>query len=79
MINKRKIIFFLIFILVNNCSFDNKTGIWGDSEKEKEQLYNDVYESDKWKTEIFPPIPKLIDRNRTVVTIIEPKKTSVIR
>ena len=31
---KKKLIFFLIFILLNNCSFDNKTGIWKESEKE---------------------------------------------
>ena len=34
MIKNKTIIFFLIFILVNNCSFDSKTGIW-DSEKEE--------------------------------------------
>ena len=28
----------MILILVNNCSFDNKTGIWGDSEKEKKNI-----------------------------------------
>ena len=39
MINKKNLIFFLIFILLNNCSFDNKTGIWGDSEKEKRKIY----------------------------------------
>ncbi|MBN19058.1 MAG: NIPSNAP family containing protein [Chloroflexi bacterium] len=50
-----------------------------NNQEEKEQLYNDVYESKKWKTEIFPPIPTLIDRSRTVVTIIEPTKNSVIR
>ena len=50
-----------------------------NDQEEKEQLYNDVYESDKWKKEIFPPIPKLIDRDRTIVTIIEPTKTSVMR
>ena len=38
MINKRKIISFLILVLVSNCSFDNKTGIWGDSEKEKKNI-----------------------------------------
>ena len=36
MIKKIKyIIFFLIFILFASCSFDNKTGIWGGSEKAK--------------------------------------------
>ena len=38
MIYKKNLIFFLIFILLNNCSFDNKTGIWGDSEKEKRKI-----------------------------------------
>ena len=38
MINKKNLIFFLILILLNNCSFDNKTGIWGDSEKEKRKI-----------------------------------------
>ena len=38
MINKKNLIFFLIFILLNNCSFDNKTGIWGDDEKEKRKI-----------------------------------------
>ena len=38
MINKKKIFFFLIFILLNSCSFDTKTGIWGDSEKEKVRI-----------------------------------------
>ena len=36
--NKKKIIFFLIFILFYNCSFDTKTGIWGDSKKERERI-----------------------------------------
>ena len=38
MINKKNLIFFLIFILLNNCSFDNKTGIWGGGEKEKRKI-----------------------------------------
>ena len=32
------IIFFLIFILSTNCSFDNKTGIWSGGEEEKERI-----------------------------------------
>ena len=28
----------MILILVSSCSFDNKTGIWGDSEKEKKKI-----------------------------------------
>ena len=38
MIKKKKLIFFLIFILLNNCSFDSKTGIWAGSEKEKRKI-----------------------------------------
>ena len=35
-IKKKNLIFLLIFVLINNCSFDNKTGIWsGDKEKKK--------------------------------------------
>ena len=36
--NRKNFIFFLIFILLSNCSFDNKTGIWGGSEKEGKRI-----------------------------------------
>ena len=32
---KKKLIFFLIFILLSSCSFDKQTGIWSGEEKEK--------------------------------------------
>jgi len=35
---KKKIIFFLILILLNNCSFDSKTGIWSGGEDEKRKI-----------------------------------------
>ena len=35
----KKLIFFLILILLCNCSFDNKTGIWGGDKKEKRRIY----------------------------------------
>ena len=39
MIKKVKyLIFFLIFILFASCSFDNKSGIWSGSEKEKKKV-----------------------------------------
>ena len=38
MINKRVLILLILFTLLNNCSFDNKTGIWGDSAKEKKRI-----------------------------------------
>jgi len=38
MIKKKGLIFFLIFLILNNCSFDSKTGIWSGSEKEKRKI-----------------------------------------
>ena len=38
MIKKKNLIFFLLFVFIANCSFDNKTGIWGGSEEEKRRL-----------------------------------------
>tara|TARA_B100000029_G_scaffold452931_1_gene478418 strand:- start:453 stop:1802 length:1350 start_codon:yes stop_codon:yes gene_type:complete len=38
MINKRNLIFLLILILLNNCSFDDKTGIWSGGEEEKRRI-----------------------------------------
>ena len=39
MLNKKiSIIFIIIFALTNNCSFDNKTGIWGEGAKEKKRI-----------------------------------------
>ena len=35
---KKNLIFFLVFILLVNCSFDNKTGIWSGEEKEKGRI-----------------------------------------
>ena len=35
---KKNLIFFLILILLVNCSFDNKTGIWSGGEDEKRRI-----------------------------------------
>ena len=35
---KKNLIFFLVLILLNHCSFDNKTGIWDGNEDEKERI-----------------------------------------
>ena len=42
MIKKKNLIFFLLFVFIANCSFDNKTGIWGGSEEEKRRLYMEI-------------------------------------
>ena len=38
MINKKISILFIVFFLLNGCSFDSKTGIWGDAAKEKKRI-----------------------------------------
>jgi hypothetical protein len=50
-----------------------------DSESERERLYEAVYESDYWKDEMAPRVPEYIDRERTVVTRMEPTGKSVLR
>jgi len=50
-----------------------------DSEKQREELYAAVYETDYWKNEIAPQVGEMLDRSRTVVTRIVPTPKSVIR
>jgi hypothetical protein len=50
-----------------------------DSEAERERLYAAVYDSDHWKNTIAPQIPAMLDRDRMVITRIEPTAKSVIR
>ena len=41
MIKKIKyLVFFLIFLIFFNCSFDNKTGIWNGGKEEKESVFS---------------------------------------
>jgi hypothetical protein len=61
---------------------DPETYIWirrFDSEEERVKLYDAVYQSDRWKNEIGPPIGDLIDRSQIVVTRIVATPRSVIR
>ncbi len=61
---------------------DDHTYFWTrrfESEEERDRLYEAVYESDAWKNEIGPPIPDMLDRDRTRITILEPTPKSVIR
>ena len=50
-----------------------------DSEQERERLYREVYESDRWKHEIGPRVGELIDRSQITVTRLTPTPHSVIR
>ena len=38
MINKKILIIILLCVLLNNCSFDNKTGLWDGEEEEREAI-----------------------------------------
>ncbi len=38
MINKRILILLILFTVLSSCSFDSKTGIWGDAAKEKKRI-----------------------------------------
>ena len=49
-----------------------------ESESERERLYEAVYQSDEWVNTIAPKIPEMLDRDKIVVTRIEPTPASVI-
>ena len=49
------------------------------SEAERERLYKEVYESDHWKNEIAPKVPLMIDREKIVVTRMEPTPASAMK
>ena len=50
-----------------------------ESEEQREQLYDAVYESDTWKNEIAPKIPDMMDRSQIKVTRLEATPRSVIQ
>ena len=78
MINKKNLIFFLLLVLLNGCSFDNKTGIWGGSEKEKRR----ILELEKAQKEIITTekifssedLYKKEEKLTKKINLIEPKK-----
>jgi len=50
-----------------------------DSEEQREQQYEAVYQSDHWKNDLAPRVGELIDREQIKVTRIEPTSKSVLR
>ena len=50
-----------------------------ESEEEAERLYEEVYQSDYWKTEIAPLSKDMLDRDRMVITRMNATDKSVIR
>ena len=68
----RLLIFFIILIFLNNCSFDNKSGIWNSDEKSvKKNLGSfDEFETLSYDQETFN---KVVDINKDFIFQI-PKK-----
>ena len=61
---------------------DDSTYVWirrFESEQERERLYERVYQSDYWKTEIAPRIPAMLDREQMKVTRLLATPHSVIQ
>ena len=61
---------------------DPETYVWirrFESEEERVRLYDAVYQSDRWKNELGPPIGDMIDRSQIVVKRIVATPRSVIR
>ena len=44
---KKNLVFFLVFILLANCSFDEKSGIWSGEKREKQRISELVEEQNK--------------------------------
>jgi NIPSNAP protein len=50
-----------------------------DSEEQRKQLYEAVYQSEHWVNVLSPQVEEMLYRDRIVVTRIEPTARSVIR
>ena len=50
-----------------------------ENEEAREQLYQNVYESERWKAEIGPRVGELIDRSQIKVTRLEATPKSVLQ
>ena len=50
-----------------------------ESEEQREQLYEAVYQSERWVNEIGPKVPQMLDRDKIVVRRIEATPRSVIQ
>ena len=61
---------------------DDSVYVWirrFESEAERKRLYDAVYQSDYWKTEISPRVPTMIDREKIKVTRLVATPRSVIQ
>lgn len=72
----KKIIFLLLFVILNNCSFDNKTGIWKNSNEadvSQENRFKDfetLYSEEKTFNEIILPRKNLIINFKKIKKIL---------
>ena len=48
-------------------------------EADRERLYEAVYQDERWESEIAPAVGELLDRERIVVTRLNPTPRSVLR
>jgi len=73
----KKLTFFLIFCLIVNCSFDNKTGIWSGREEEKRRALKILEDQKKDLITIYSsetvPLQKEIQATKNV-SLSKPKK-----
>ncbi len=61
---------------------DDDTYIWirrFDNEEHRARLYEEIYQSDFWKTEIAPKTGEMLDRSLHRITRLNPTPRSVIR
>jgi hypothetical protein len=64
------------------CENEDDLYVWirrFDSEEQREQLYQAVYQSDFWRNEVAPQVETMLDREKTVVTRVVPTPKSVLR
>ena len=64
------------------CEEEDDLYIWirrFESEEQREQLYEAVYQSDYWQNVLSPQVPEMMDRERIVVRRIASTPRSVLR
>ncbi|MEX2299852.1 MAG: NIPSNAP family protein [Bryobacterales bacterium] len=61
---------------------DDSVYVWMrrfESEQQREQLYEAVYQSDRWKNEIGPRVSEVMDRSAIQVTRLVPTQKSPVQ
>lgn len=61
---------------------DDSVYVWlrrFESEAERERLYEAVYESDRWKNEIAPRLPDMLDRDASIIARVVPTPKSTVQ